>query len=159
MASALHARSARGSAAGRDLGRRIWARPPFKLMGADQPRHRRDFNREAREQAAIISYIRTVAPALIAFHVPNGGWRTPAEAARFRWLGVLSGVPDICIVGRDGVVRFIEVKSETGSLSLAQREMRDRLLAMRCPYVVARNVDDVRVAFKAWGIETREAKP
>jgi hypothetical protein len=48
------------------------------LQGLDQPR-RRDLNREAREQAGIVSYIRTVAPDLLVFHPANGGWRTPAE--------------------------------------------------------------------------------
>jgi hypothetical protein len=48
------------------------------LQGLDQPRLR-DFNREAREQAGIVSYIRTVAPDLLVFHPANGGWRTQAE--------------------------------------------------------------------------------
>jgi hypothetical protein len=117
----------------------------------------RDNNREAREQAGIVSYIRTVAPDLVVFHVPNGGWRTGAEAARFRWLGVLAGIPDLCIVGRDGAVRFIEIKAQGGRLSEAQRVMRDRLVAMGVPYVVARSIDDVRRVFAIWGIETREA--
>jgi hypothetical protein len=116
----------------------------------------RDHNLEAREQAAIVEWIRTVAPDLIVFHPANGGWRSKAEAARFKWLGVLPGIPDLCVVDLDGVLRFIEVKSEIGSLSGAQREMRDRLIAMRVPYVVARSIDDVRRAFEIWGIKTRE---
>jgi hypothetical protein len=117
----------------------------------------RDHNREAREQAGIVEWVRTVAPNLIVFHPANGGWRSKAEAARFRWLGVLAGIPDLCIVGRDGAVWFIEVKAEGGSLSEAQREMRDRLVAMRIPYIVARSIDDVRRAFSIWGLSTREA--
>jgi hypothetical protein len=119
---------------------------------------KRNGNAEAQVQAWIVTYIRTIAPDLIVFHPANGGWRSKGEAARFKWQGVLAGIPDLCIVGRDGVVRFIEVKSETGSLSEAQREMRDRLAAMRVPYVVARSIDDVRDAFKRWGISTQEAK-
>ncbi len=41
-----------------------------------------------------MEWIRLVAPDLIAFHVPNGGFRTKAEAARMKWVGVLAGVPD-----------------------------------------------------------------
>ena len=43
---------------------------------------RRDGNAEARVQAAIVEWIRTVAPDLIVFHPPNGGLRGKAEAAR-----------------------------------------------------------------------------
>ena len=118
----------------------------------------RDGNREARVQAAIVEWIRIVAPDLIVFHPANGGWRSPAEAARFKWLGVLAGIPDLVIIGRDGVARFVEVKSDGGALSEAQREMRDRLAAMRVPYAVARSIDDVRRAFAIWGLSTREAR-
>jgi hypothetical protein len=128
----------------------------FHNVTPNEPR-RRDFNREARAQAAIVEWIRTVAPDLIVFHPANGGWRSKAEAARFKWLGVVAGIPDLVLVGRDGVVRFIEVKAEGGSLSEAQRDMRDRLIAMRIPYAVARSIDDVRRAFAIWNVPTREA--
>jgi hypothetical protein len=119
---------------------------------------KRNSNVEAQDQAWIVTYIKTVAPDLIVFHPANGGWRSKAEAARFKWLGVLPGIPDLCVVGPDGIVRFIEVKSETGSLSEAQRAMRDRLVAMRVPFAVAKGIDDVRRAFATWGISTRESR-
>ena len=31
------------------------------------------------------------------FHVPNGGKRNAAEAARFKAMGVKAGVPDLCL--------------------------------------------------------------
>jgi hypothetical protein len=119
----------------------------------------RDRNAEARIQAAIVEWIRLVAPDLIAFHVPNGGYRTKAEAARMKWIGVLAGVPDLVLLGRDGKIWLIEVKAEGGALSADQRAIRDRCVALRIPYVVAKSIDDVRQAFEIWGIETREAKP
>jgi hypothetical protein len=131
---------------------------PARLGRAPFMPRARDHNREAREQGAIVEWVRTVAPNLIVFHPANGGWRSKAEAARFKWLGVLPGIPDLCVVGPDGIVRFIEVKSETGSLSEAQRAMRDRLVAMRVPFAVAKGIDDVRRAFATWGISTREPR-
>jgi hypothetical protein len=119
---------------------------------------KRNSNVEAQDQAWIVTYIKTVAPDLIVFHPANGGWRSKAEAARFKWLWVLPGIPDLCVVGPDGIVRFIEVKSETGSLSEAQGAMRDRLVAMRVPFAVAKGIDDVRRAFATWGISTRESR-
>jgi hypothetical protein len=117
---------------------------------------RRNGNAEAQIQGAIVAFVRTVAPDLLCFAVPNGGLRSKAEAARLKWTGVLAGIPDLIVLGRDGQSWLIEVKTLDGGLSADQRGMRDRLIAMRVPYTVARSIDDVRRAFAIWGIETRE---
>jgi VRR-NUC domain len=143
--------------------------PPLLMLAADgrKPRPRkpenseirpRDRNAEARIQAAIVEWIRTVAPGVICFHVPNGGYRTKAEAARMKWIGVLSGIPDLVLLGCDGTTWLIEVKAGGGSLSAEQVAIRDRCVALRIPFVVAKSIDDVRLAFRLWGIETRESK-
>ena len=48
----------------------------------------------------------------LLFHVPNGGKRNAAEAARFKAMGVKAGVPDLCLpVARGGFAGFyIEMK-------------------------------------------------
>jgi predicted RecB family endonuclease len=117
---------------------------------------RRDGNAEARIQSAIVDWVRAVAPDLVCFHCPNGGLRDKAEAARLKWIGVLAGIPDLVVLGRDGQTWLVEVKTDDGALSTDQRAMRDRLTTMRVPYVVARSIDEVRRAFAIWGIETRE---
>jgi len=117
----------------------------------------RDRNAEALAQAAIVEWIRLVAPDLLVFHVPNGGLRSKAEAARMKWIGVLAGIHDLVLLGLDGKTWLIEVKAAGGALSPEQRAIRDRCTAMRIPYVIARSIDDVRVAFKLWGIATRES--
>jgi hypothetical protein len=144
------------------------ALPPLLALAAGRPARPRkaenseirphDRNAEARTQAAIVEWIRLVAPDLLVFHVPNGGFRTKAEAARMKWVGVLAGVPDVVILGLDGRCWLIEVKGPGGSLSPDQRVIRDRCTAMRIPYVIAKSIDDVRQAFGLWEIPTREAK-
>ena len=37
-----------------------------------------------------------------AFHVPNGGWRSPIEAAILKGMGVRAGVPDLIVI-KDGL--------------------------------------------------------
>jgi len=118
----------------------------------------RDGNAEAKIQAAIVEWIRTVAPELIVFHPANGGLRSKAEAARFKWLGVLAGVPDLVVIGLDGRVWLIEVKTERGCLSDEQRVIKDRCVVLRVPYAVVHSIDEVRRAFQIWGIETREVR-
>lgn len=48
----------------------------------------------------------------LLFHVPNGGKRNVMEAARFKAMGVKTGVPDLCLpVPRGGYAgMYIEMK-------------------------------------------------
>jgi hypothetical protein len=116
-----------------------------------------DANAEARIQAAVVAWIRTVSPDALVFHIPNGGLRSKVEAARMKWTGVLAGVPDLAIVTPGGRVRFIEVKAQGGSLSPAQRDIHGSLTALGTPPAIVRSIEDARRAFAAWGIATREA--
>ena len=57
---------------------------------------------EDQEQLALMKWAqlvtvndRTLFDHLI--HCPNGGWRSPVEAARFKGMGVKAGVPDILL--------------------------------------------------------------
>jgi hypothetical protein len=133
-------------------------RKPRLRKAANSEIRLRDRNAEARTQAAIVEWIRLVAPELIVFHVPNGGLRSKAEAARMRWVGVLAGVPDLVVLGRDGRCWLVEVKAPGGTLSADQRAIRDWCTALRVPFVIAKSIDDVRLAFQIWEITTREAK-
>ncbi len=60
------------------------------------------------------------------FHPANGGARSPVEAAIFKGLGVRPGVPDLVIVYRGRFIA-IELKSEGGRLTPAQKGMHERL--------------------------------
>jgi len=119
----------------------------------------RDSNAEGRIQIAIIAWIRLCVPQVLAFHPANGGWRGKAEAARFKAMGVLAGVPDIVVIGPGAKAFFLEVKSPTGRLSDAQRDIMAVLGQLRTPFMTVQSIDDVRRAFAGWGIETREAAP
>jgi hypothetical protein len=44
-----------------------------------------------------------------AFHVPNGGWRSPIEAAILKGQGVRPGVPDLVAI-RDGLPFALETQ-------------------------------------------------
>ena len=155
-------RSSKGNPAARAAGRA----PNSFCLAADRaenslPRSgaqdRRDFNAEARNQAAIVEWVRVVAPGVLIFAVPNGGYRTPAEAARLKWTGTVAGVPDLVVVAPGGRVFFLEVKTPTGRLSEAQRAIHESLVALGAAPAIVRSIEDARLAFAAWGIETREA--
>ena len=124
---------------------------------ADYGIRRRDANAEARIQAAIVAWVRTVAPDLLIFSIPNGGLRNKAEAAKLKWTGALAGVWDICILADHGQAYVMETKTDDGRLSKEQREIEDEyLIPLRVPHAVVRSIDDARRAFSVWGIKTRE---
>lgn len=112
---------------------------------------------EAKIQASIVDFIRTVAPQLLVFHPANGGLRSASEAVRLRSMGVTAGVPDLVIVEPGGQCRFVEIKSKGGTLSAAQKAIRDRLHSMSVSCITVQSIDEVRLALRAWNIPTKEA--
>lgn len=136
------------------MGPRRQSAPAHDLFGPSP----RDANAEARSQAAIVEYVRLVAPEIIIFSVPNGGLRSKAEAARLKWTGVLAGVLDLVLVLPDGRSAFWEVKTPKGRLSADQREFIARLEALDHAWAVVRDIDDARRELARLRIDTREAR-
>jgi hypothetical protein len=114
-------------------------------------------NAEARIQASIVEWIGTVAPQVVVFHPPNGGLRTKSEAALLKWIGTVAGIPDLVIFVPGGRAFCLEVKSADGRVTPEQREMMIRLNSIGVSNAVVRSIEDVRLAFDAWDISTREA--
>jgi hypothetical protein len=134
------------------VGRRRQRAPAPDLFGLKP----RDTNAEAQRQAAIVDYVRWVAPHIVIWAVPNGGLRTKAEAARLKWTGVLAGVLDLTLALPDARSAFWETKTPRGRLSDDQLAIIDRLTALGHSCAVVRDIDDARRELAALGIETRE---
>ena len=82
---------------------------------------------ESAIQKAVFQHFRArSAPGVFAFHPPNGGYRKPIEAAIFKGVGVVSGVPDIIAI-KDGHFYALELKAEDGRLSTNQTAVLARL--------------------------------
>ena len=85
---------------------------------------------------------------VVWWHVPNGGWRGKAEAARFKALGVRAGVPDLTLVFAStddrSLVAMPEVKSADGVLSSAQKSLLPILQNNGVPSRTVRTVSELR---------------
>src|SRR5262245_28997508 len=92
-----------------------------------------------------------VAPNVRFFHCPNEGERAPEYAYRLKRMGVVAGVPDIIIIMPKGRVGFLEVKTDTGKLSIAQKEFRDDVINLGCPYAVVLSITDALQVLAEWG--------
>lgn len=106
---------------------------------------------ESDIQIAVMQHLRIRAREAVAFHVPNGGARSKAEAGRFKAEGVEAGIPDVCILFR-GRFYCLELKTSRGRLSPAQAAMHDRLRAAGANVAVAFGLDAALAQLEAWGL-------
>lgn len=97
------------------------------------PRHRTTRQEEFQEQCALITWLgyeRKKYPELAYLYaIPNGGKRSKATAGQMKAMGVKAGIPDLCLPVPRGPYHgfYLELKSERGSLSPAQRDVLEFL--------------------------------
>ena len=58
------------------------------------------------------------------------GYRSPVQAARAKAQGITPGMPDLHIYLAGGKTLFIELKGPRGSLSPAQKDVHEKLIAL-----------------------------
>lgn len=121
-------------------------------------------DREGQEQAALIAEIKLRYPAVysLIFHVPNGGHRLKAVAAKLKAQGVKAGVPDLILpMARGGFFGlyiefkaappndadvsdsqhgFIQALNEQGYLAVVCRGHFDAMEALRAYLVLPQTV-------------------
>jgi VRR-NUC domain len=94
---------------------------------------------EAAIQKAVFQHLAARGVGF-AFHVPNGGWRSPIEAAILKGQGVRPGVPDLIVI-RDGLPFGLELKAQGGRLSDAQAEALEAMRAAGADVGVTHGLD------------------
>lgn len=110
-------------------------------------------NPEARLQTAVKEYLGWCLPPSIFWTASlTGTHLTMQAAARAKAMGVRRGLPDLVFVFPDGVSRWIELKTPTGSLSPEQRVFRDLCRdSGRDIWALARTVEEVAETLTRWG--------
>lgn len=113
---------------------------------------RKSVQHESFAQMMIVKYLREALPDVIVAHCPNGGKRSRIEAARFKKMGVLPGMPDLLLYWKGGA-GFIEVKREKGgNLSGPQRAMLEAFERMGHKSAVCRTAYEAEMAVREWGL-------
>jgi hypothetical protein len=103
-------------------------------------------------QRAVFDHLRTRASrGVFAFHVPNGGYRTPVEAAILRGLGVKAGVPDVIAIHR-GHCYALELKAEGGRATPKQLEAIAAMEAAGAYCCIAEGLDRALAVLTLWGL-------
>jgi len=107
---------------------------------------------EQKLQKAVFEHIRVRAvPGVVAWHTPNGGWRSRTEAKILKGQGVRPGIPDICAV-KDGRAYFLELKAEGGRLTDPQEQTLIDLRAAGAQATHAHGLDQALAVLEQWGI-------
>lgn len=75
------------------------------------------------------------------FHPANGGWRSQREAAKFKAIGVVAGVPDLVLVHNSTCTGF-ELKTDTGRLSAEQKKVIEAWGSQGVTIHVVRSLDE-----------------
>lgn len=103
-------------------------------------------------QEAVIAQARLMLRREVCFwHCPNGGKRNIREAARFKRLGLLPGIPDLAFV-RAGAIYFLELKSPKGTLSPPQKATIAALTEAGAQIAVCREMAEVVAAWRKWNL-------
>lgn len=107
---------------------------------------------EAQIQAAVLQHLQlTGAKGIVFFSVPNEGKRTASTAAKLKANGLRAGVPDLMLI-RDGRAYGLELKTETGRISPAQRACHAEFTSAGATVSVAFGLDDAIATLRKWGM-------
>jgi VRR-NUC domain len=103
---------------------------------------------EHQHQCAYFRWFAYAYPKKLAFAIPNGGNRSAATGEMLKKEGVKAGIPDILVASVNGKYAglFIEMKAESGRVSLNQQHMIDHLESEGYKVKVCRGWEAAKIA-------------
>jgi hypothetical protein len=107
-------------------------------------------------QRALVTFLQIALPHdAMYFHVPNGGPSKKVNGRR-KGLGVVAGVPDLCVIHR-GRALFLELKAKRGVVSSAQRNLHKLLVHCGAEVMTVRSVPEAEAALREACVPLRAA--
>ena len=89
-------------------------------------------------------------PGVVAFAIPNSGFRNNKVAAEMKDEGQMPGAPDIFLI-HDRQSYFLEMKAKRGSLSPEQIDMMARLESAGAICALAKGLDQAIASLRRGG--------
>lgn len=113
-------------------------------------------NPEQRLQIAVKEYLGWCLPEEVLWTASLAGHGRMTMHARnkAKAMGLKPGWPDLQFLFPDGVTRYIELKSDVGSLQPEQRAFRDRSNPHGI-WALCRSVEEVETTLRGWGAPLR----
>jgi hypothetical protein len=91
------------------------------------------------------------APGAFFWHPFSGGYRKPKEAAIYKGLGAIAGLPDVMIL-HQGKLYCVELKREGGKLSENQQQVLIRLREAGAAATHCHGLDQALRILEGWGL-------
>ncbi len=105
---------------------------------------------EAEIQRAVFAHLKARgAPGIFYWHPFSGGFRKPVEAAIFKGLGAIAGLPDVMILHK-GNLHCLELKAEGGRATEVQLLCIAALEEAGAFTAVAVGLDRALAVLEAW---------
>jgi hypothetical protein len=112
--------------------------------------------RAAPERAIQIAIKRRLAlSGVVCHHSPNAGKRSVIGGRMLKQEGMITGWPDLTVVGPGGRIAFLEVKSAKGHTTDAQDDCLGMLQRMGHDVAVVRSQDEAVLILQEWGWPVR----
>jgi hypothetical protein len=107
---------------------------------------------EQQIQKAVFAHLRQRgAPGAFFWHPFSGGFRRPKEAAIFKGLGAIAGLPDVMIL-HEGKLYCVELKREGGRLTDTQEQCLIKLREAGAMATHAHGLDQALRVLEGWGL-------
>lgn len=109
---------------------------------------------ESLIQAQIVQFLqeRCIFFFAVSNEMMGGATNAARRMATFIAMGLKKGISDLVLVGGNGQIYFLEIKTKTGKLSESQMRFRALCYANGWAYGVARSVDDAAHLVDIWGV-------
>ncbi len=118
-----------------------------RLRGAPKSR-----TKEISLHMAVAALLRKHArPDWLWTHIANGELRDPRTAGKLKQMGLQPGWPDFVLVPPRGQLHCLELKRVGETLSDTQEDFRFWCIRFDVPHATACSINEVLVAFDAWG--------
>ena len=102
-------------------------------------------------QVAVLAYLTfQAAKDINVIAIPNAARRSLRMGARMKAEGLQSGVADLCIMLPGGRVAWLELKTDKGRQSIAQKGFEAECKRLGHHYALARNLDEAIAALTQW---------
>lgn len=129
---------------------------PHQAYTRGPPTHRKNDDPEARLQREVVRALEDLAVLkqlrVLGWTASAAGVRVGMQTAtKMRAQGVKRGWPDLQFLCRDGVTRYIELKTDVGSLRPDQKKFRDATQPLGI-WAMARSCGEVLDALDRWGL-------
>lgn len=107
---------------------------------------------EDQHQIALVTHWRLRrAPGWEMWHTPNGGLRTPREAAKLKALGTLPGVPDLLLLSPEGRLHGLELKAGRNKPTDEQEAFGQHMLRVGLTWAWSGTLDRSLGILESWG--------